>query len=99
MDSLRVKTTSPERVVVMPEVGLEKVFLGGGGGGDLLVFSEPDFVLLSLDDCLMMGIGCCSLFTLEDLSRVGLEGLGSFSGAFLTDLSVPISDFDSSAKD
>lgn len=75
-----MKTTSPERVVVMPEPG--KIFLGGGGGGDLLSFS---------DSCLPMLTAGAGLGTvLEGLSSTGLAGfssvvLGNFSGPFLSD--------------
>lgn len=75
-----MKTTSPERVVVMPEPG--KIFLGGGGGGDLLGFS---------DSCLLKLTAGAGLATvLEGLSSPGLAGfssvvLGNFSGPSLSD--------------
>lgn len=70
-----MKTTSPERVVVMPEPG--KIFRGGGGGGDLLGFSES---------CLLIGgLGT----VLEGLSSTGLAGFScvGFSDPFLDDMS------------
>lgn len=77
-----MKTTSPQRVVVMPEPG--KIFLGGGGGGDLLGFSDSCLLRLTADT----GLGT----VLEGLSSTGLAGfsnvgLGNFSGPFLDDVS------------
>lgn len=68
----------------MPELELLKVFLGGGGGGDLLAFSDPCLVKVSI------GAGLVAVF--EGLSSAGLAGFsstgfGSFSGTFLTVLS------------
>lgn len=70
--------------MVMPELELGKVFLGGGGGGDLLALSEPCLVKMS------MGGGLVAV--LEGLSSAGLAGFsitgfGSFSGPFLACLS------------
>lgn len=70
--------------MVMPELELAKVFLGGGGGGDLLDFSDPCLVKLSV--CAVL------VAVLEGLSNVGLAGFsstgfGSFSGPFLAGLS------------
>lgn len=68
--------------MVMPEPG--KIFLGGGGGGDLLGFS---------DSCLLRLTAGAGLGTvLEGLSSTGLAGfssvgLGNFSGPFLDDVS------------
>lgn len=66
--------------MVMPEPG--KIFLGGGGGGDLLGFSDSCLLRLTADT----GLGT----VLEGLSSTGLAGfssagLGSFSGPFLDD--------------
>lgn len=68
----------------MPELELVKVFLGGGGGGDLLAFSDPCLVKLS--------VGAGLVADLEGLSSTGLAGFsitgfGSFSGPFLLSLS------------
>lgn len=79
-------TTSPERVVVIPEPEPDpgKIFLGGGGGGDLLSFS---------DSCLLrMSAGAGLGAALEGLSSAGLAGFsstgfGSFSGPFLGETS------------
>lgn len=78
-----MKITSPERVVVMPELELGKVFLGGGGGGDLLSFSDP---------CLVLSVDAGLVAVLEGLSSAGLAGFsttdfGSFSDPFLAALS------------
>lgn len=70
--------------MVIPELELGYVFLGGGGGGDLLTFSDPCLVKLSV------AVGLVAV--LEDFSSAGLEGfsirsLGGFSGTFLAGLS------------
>lgn len=64
--------------MVMPEPG--KIFLGGGGGGDLFGFSDSCLLRLAVDT----GLGT----VLEGLSSTGLAGfssvgLGTFSGPFL----------------
>lgn len=68
--------------MVMPEPG--KIFLGGGGGGDLLGFSDSCLLRLTVG----AGLGT----VLEGLSRTGLAGfssvgLGNFSDPFLDDVS------------
>lgn len=66
--------------MVMPEPEPGKIFLGGGGGGDLLGFS---------DSCLLRLSEGAGLGTLrEALSRAALAGFssagfGNFSGPFL----------------
>lgn len=81
---LAVNTTSPDRVVVIPELEAGKVFLGGGGGGDLFGLSDP---------CLVKASAAAGFVAvLEGLSTDGLvgfsiRGLGGFSGPFLTGLS------------
>lgn len=80
MDSfLLMKTTSPERVVVMP-VPAVKVFLGGGGGGDLATFSDPCLANTSPAAGLGVFEVCLSAGGFAGFSSVGL---GSFSGPFL----------------
>lgn len=68
----------------MPELKLEYVFLGGGGGGDLLDFSKPCFVTLSVDACFVMVLGG---FSSTGLAGFSITGLGSFSATFLAGLS------------
>lgn len=68
----------------MPELDPGKIFLGGGGGGDLLGFSHSCLLRLSAGD----GLGTL----LEGRSSTGLAGfsstgLGNFSGVFLDDVS------------
>lgn len=70
--------------MVMPEPEPGKIFLGGGGGGDLLGFSDSCLLRLSAGD----GLGTL----LEGLSSTGLAGFsstgfGNFSGPFLDDVS------------
>lgn len=77
----------------MPELEVGKVLRGGGGGGDLLDFSDPCLVRPS--------VGADLVADLECLSRAGLagfsgKGFGSFSGPFLGSLSEPDSDWGSS---
>lgn len=79
-----MKTTSPDRVVVMPEVELEKVFLGGGGGGDLVGFSDPCLVKMSPAADLGAVFEGRSVAGLAGFSTTGF---GSFSGPFLADVS------------
>lgn len=72
----------------MPEFELEKVFLGGGGGGDLFDLSDPCLVKLSVAADLMA--------VLEDAGLIDFsnKGFGSLSDPFLAGLSTR----DSSAK-
>lgn len=68
----------------MPEPEPGKIFLGGGGGGDLLGFSDSSLARLVA----AAGLGT----VLAGLSSTGLAGfsstgLGSFSGPFLEDVS------------
>lgn len=70
--------------MVMPEPEPGKIFLGGGGGGDLLGFSDSCLLRLSAGE----GLGTL----LEGLSTTGLAGFsstgfGNFSGPFLDDVS------------
>lgn len=91
-----MKTTSPERVVVMPVPEVEKVFLGGGGGGDLATFSEPCLANTSPAAGLEVLEVCLSTGGLAGFSSVGL---GSFSGAFLAEASATDSALGSSETD
>lgn len=70
--------------MVMPEPEPGKIFLGGGGGGDLLGFSDSCLLRLSAGE----GLGTL----LWGLSTTGLAGFsstgfGNFSGPFLDDVS------------
>lgn len=68
----------------MPVPDVEKVFLGGGGGGDLVTFSDPCFTNTSLAACFGVFDVCLSAGGFGTFSSVGL---GSFSGPLLAAVS------------
>lgn len=80
----------------MPVPEVEKVFLGGGGGGDLATFSEPCLANTSPAAGLEVFEVCLSTGGFAGFSSVGL---GSFSGPFLAEASGTDSALGSSETD